>query len=62
MSKLAEASLSNGERALLERFADELQARLGSDLHAVWLFGSRARGEPPLTGSPSVGRGEPAFE
>lgn len=48
MSRLAQASLSSGERALLERFADELQARFGDDLHAVWLFGSRARGEPPM--------------
>jgi predicted nucleotidyltransferase len=48
MSRLAQASLSPGERALLERFADELQTRLGNDLHAVWLFGSRARGEPPM--------------
>jgi predicted nucleotidyltransferase len=48
MSRLAQASLSPGERALLERFADELQARLGDDLYAMWLFGSRARGEPPM--------------
>jgi predicted nucleotidyltransferase len=47
MTELAEASLSKGERALLERFAEDLGAQLGSKLHAVWLFGSRARGEPP---------------
>jgi predicted nucleotidyltransferase len=42
-----ETSLSPSERALLERFAAELRAQLGEGLHAVWLFGSRARGEPP---------------
>ncbi len=47
MTGLAGASLSTAERALLERFAVELQAELGEGLHAVWLFGSRARGEPP---------------
>jgi predicted nucleotidyltransferase len=46
-SSLADASLSAQERTLLERFAQELRARLGEDLHAVWLFGSRARGEEP---------------
>jgi predicted nucleotidyltransferase len=45
MTGLAGASLSAGERALLERFAEDLQARLGEELHAVWLFGSCARGE-----------------
>ena len=47
MSSLAATSLSSDERALLERFAGLLQARLGQGLHAVWLFGSRARGETP---------------
>jgi hypothetical protein len=47
LSQLATASLSVNERALLERFAAKLQAELGEELHAVWLFGSRARGEPP---------------
>jgi len=44
---LAETSLSTAERALLDRFVDALHqdARIG--LHAVWLFGSRARGEVP---------------
>lgn len=45
MPTLAEASLSVDERALLERFAALLRERLGPTLHAVWLFGSRARGE-----------------
>lgn len=32
---------------MLERFARELEERLGGGLHGVWLFGSRARGEAP---------------
>lgn len=47
MQSLAETSLSTQERALLERFAGELRARLDDELHAVWLFGSRARGDEP---------------
>jgi predicted nucleotidyltransferase len=48
MSSLAEASsLTAQERVVLERFAGELRAQLGDELHAVWLFGSRARGEEP---------------
>lgn len=47
MTALAEASLQADERALLERFVDELRLRLGDELHGVWLFGSRARGEEP---------------
>jgi predicted nucleotidyltransferase len=51
MAPLAEASLSTDERTLLERFIEELRERLGDDLHAVWLFGSRARGEQPASDS-----------
>jgi predicted nucleotidyltransferase len=47
MEDLDRASLSPDERALLRRFAQLLGERLGPDLRAVWLFGSRARGEPP---------------
>jgi predicted nucleotidyltransferase len=47
MTRLAETSLSDDERALIEGYVEELRARLGSELHAVWLFGSRARGEEP---------------
>ena len=47
MRDVATTSLSADERALLERFAALLRDRLGPELHAVWLFGSRARGEPP---------------
>ena len=45
MGSLAGASLSAEERVLLGRFVQQLHLRLGDDLHAVWLFGSRARGE-----------------
>lgn len=47
MTKLAEASLTDPERTLIARFIEALRERLGDDLHAVWLYGSRARGEPP---------------
>jgi predicted nucleotidyltransferase len=47
MSSLSGTSLSADELALLERFAEVARSRLGDALHAIWLFGSRARGEPP---------------
>lgn len=47
MLDLAATSLSDDEHALLERFVALLGQRLGPALHAVWLFGSRARSEPP---------------
>jgi predicted nucleotidyltransferase len=47
MSDLAATTLSADESALLERFVALLRDRLGPALHAVWLFGSRARGESP---------------
>ncbi len=47
MMSLTDASLSPDERALLERFVTELQQQLKENMHAVWLFGSRARGEKP---------------
>ena len=44
MTLLADASLSADERTLLERFASELRSgQYGQQ--AIWLFGSRARGE-----------------
>jgi predicted nucleotidyltransferase len=49
VAKLADAALSQDERALLERFGRNLEERLGSALYAVWLFGSRARGQQPLS-------------
>jgi len=47
MTGLAETSLSADERALIERFVQDLRVRLDGPVHAVWLFGSRARGERP---------------
>ena len=47
MTTLAQASLSTDERALLTRFAAELSSELGAQRQAIWLFGSRARGEQP---------------
>jgi predicted nucleotidyltransferase len=47
MITMAETSLLADERALIERFVEELRERLQGHLHAVWLFGSRARGESP---------------
>ncbi len=44
---LAPASLSHAERRVVERLAELLRDALGSDLHAIWLYGSRARGETP---------------
>lgn len=44
---LSPASLSDGERRVVERLMERLRGELGSDLHAIWLFGSRARGETP---------------
>lgn len=44
---LASASLSTDERRTLERFVALLDERLGRGLVSVWLYGSRARGEPP---------------
>jgi predicted nucleotidyltransferase len=42
---LDQASLSHEERRVLDRFVSMLRERLGDELHAAWLFGSRARGE-----------------
>jgi predicted nucleotidyltransferase len=47
MATLEDASLSRQERTLLERFASLLRADSHNQPHAVWLFGSRARGEAP---------------
>jgi predicted nucleotidyltransferase len=44
---LAPASLTGAERRVVERLVGRLPDELGSDLHAIWLYGSRARGEPP---------------
>lgn len=42
---LARAALSDPERRVIERLVRWLEVQLGDDLHAVWLYGSRARGE-----------------
>ena len=47
MPDLGAASLIHEDRRTLERFADLLRDRFGDRLHAVWLYGSRARGEVP---------------
>lgn len=49
MASLATANLTHPERLALDRFVELLRARLGDDLDAVWLYGSRARGD----GSPA---------
>jgi predicted nucleotidyltransferase len=46
---VTEASLSDGERRVVGRLLEWLRAEIGDDLLAVWLFGSRARGEADLT-------------
>lgn len=45
MATLTSASLSERERRALDRLVDLLDAEYGEDLHAVWLYGSRARGD-----------------
>jgi len=44
---MADASLSEVERRVLDRLVGLLRAEFGDGLRAVWLYGSRARGEPP---------------
>jgi predicted nucleotidyltransferase len=51
MMSLTDASLAPDEQALLERFVVELEQQLKDEMHAVWLFGSRARGEKPSQNS-----------
>lgn len=45
MATLAAASLSEAERRTLDRFVSLLEEEYGEDLRAVWLYGSRARGD-----------------
>jgi len=42
---LAPAALNETERRALARIVAQLEEELGEDLLAVWLYGSRARGE-----------------
>lgn len=44
-SALDGAALSGGERRIVERIIFRLREELDDDLRAVWLYGSRARGE-----------------
>jgi predicted nucleotidyltransferase len=44
-SVLDTAALNGNERRAIARIVDFLQEELGDDLLAVWLYGSRARGE-----------------
>ncbi len=46
MPSLAGTSLSATERRVLDRLVRSLEEKLRDDLLAVWLYGSRARGEP----------------
>lgn len=48
---LAGATLSDAERRTVQRFVAMLRDALGDDLLAVWLYGSRARGERPRADS-----------
>jgi predicted nucleotidyltransferase len=45
--RLAGATLSDAELRTVQRFVPMLCDELGDDLQAVWLYGSRARGETP---------------
>ena len=51
MSTLAETSLSEVERRALDRIVAGLDETFGDRLRSVWLYGSKARGEPPQEGS-----------
>ena len=44
---LSRTSLTDAERRVIARFTRVLEQELGPALEAVWLYGSRARGEPP---------------
>ena len=46
---LASAALNERERRVLGRLVEALRAHLGPDLLALWLYGSRARGEADPT-------------
>lgn len=44
-SVLSSAALSDTEKRVLARLVEVLREELGDDLRAIWLYGSRARGE-----------------
>lgn len=45
---LAAAALSDSERRTVERIVGSLQNELADDLRAIWLYGSRARGDAAI--------------
>lgn len=45
MTTLASAALDAGERRTLDRLVELIRDEFGERLEAVWLYGSRARGE-----------------
>ena len=47
MASLANAALDERERRMVERLVENLKDELDADLVAVWLYGSRARGDKP---------------
>lgn len=47
MPTLAEATLSDAERRAVDLAVERIKERIGDRLVSVWLYGSRARGEPP---------------
>ena len=47
MPPIAEASLTEHERRVVDLFLEAVTERLGERLRSVWLYGSRARGEEP---------------
>lgn len=47
VDRLDSAALDDAEYRTLKRFVALLRSRLGEDLVAVWLYGSRARGQRP---------------
>jgi predicted nucleotidyltransferase len=51
MPVIADTSLADDERLVVERLVQLMRERLGSRLRSVWLYGSRARGERPAPGS-----------
>jgi predicted nucleotidyltransferase len=44
---LETATLSELERRVVERLMQRLRHEIGTDLRAIWLYGSRARGQAP---------------
>lgn len=47
MTVLAETSLTDAERRVLDRLVTGLATEFGPRLRSIWLYGSRARGETP---------------